>query len=91
MTVQHVWSRSDTDVPETTVKPYKVNDQLVNQEIELKHGESTRRFAMDKISNGPFEEVCTISKHASLLLAELSAPYTERVRASAEDVRNREG
>ncbi|KAM5545964.1 hypothetical protein V8D89_000090 [Ganoderma adspersum] len=44
------------DVPETTVKPYKVNDQTVNQEVELKHGDSTRRFAMDKISNGPFED-----------------------------------
>ncbi|TBU25363.1 plus-3-domain-containing protein [Dichomitus squalens] len=44
------------DLPEATVKPYKVNDQLVNQELELKHGGSTRRFAMDKISNGPFEE-----------------------------------
>ncbi|KAI1792802.1 plus-3-domain-containing protein [Ganoderma leucocontextum] len=44
------------DIPETTVKPYKVNEQTVNQEVELKHGESTRRFAMDKISNGPFED-----------------------------------
>ena len=53
--VQCPWP--DVDVPEATVKPYKVNDQTVNQEVELKHGDSTRRFAMDKISNGPFEDV----------------------------------
>lgn len=37
------------------VKPYKVNDQMVNQEFELKHGKSSKFFLMDKVSNGPFE------------------------------------
>ena len=45
------------DFASTTVKPYKVEDQTVNQELELKHGSSSRRFPMDRISNGPFEEV----------------------------------
>ncbi|KAI0719836.1 plus-3-domain-containing protein [Cerioporus squamosus] len=44
-----------SDISATTVKPYKVDDQLVNQELELKHGESIKRFPMDKISNGRFE------------------------------------
>ena len=30
---------------------------MVNQELELKHGDSTRRFAMDKVSNAPFDQV----------------------------------
>lgn len=38
-----------TDIAPNLVKPYKINDQTVNQELELKHGESTRRFAMDKV------------------------------------------
>ncbi|KAL1948527.1 hypothetical protein VTO73DRAFT_12602 [Trametes versicolor] len=44
------------DIAPNLVKPYKINDQTVNQELELKHGESTRRFAMDKVSNAPFEQ-----------------------------------
>ena len=39
------------------MKPYKVNEVMVNQELELKHGDSTRRFAMDKVSNAPFDQV----------------------------------
>ncbi|KAI0672359.1 plus-3-domain-containing protein [Trametes maxima] len=58
------------DLAAHLVKPYKVNDQMVNQELELKHGESTKRFAMDKVSNSPFEQkefdrlvrVCEIEK-----------------------------
>ncbi|KAI0827453.1 plus-3-domain-containing protein [Trametes gibbosa] len=58
------------DIAANLVKPYKVNDQTVNQELELKHGESTRRFAMDKVSNAPFEQkeferlvkVCEVEK-----------------------------
>ncbi|KAI0356964.1 plus-3-domain-containing protein [Trametes cingulata] len=45
-----------TDVVVNSAKTYKVNDQTVNQELELKHGGSTRRFAMDKVSNSPFEQ-----------------------------------
>ncbi|RPD61736.1 plus-3-domain-containing protein [Lentinus tigrinus ALCF2SS1-7] len=44
-----------SEISANTVKPYKVDEQLVNQELELKHGESTKRFPMDKISNGRFE------------------------------------
>ncbi|KAI0772759.1 plus-3-domain-containing protein [Trametes elegans] len=59
-----------TDIAPNLVKPYKVNEQTVNQELELKHGESTRRFAMDKVSNAPFEQkefdrlvkVCEVEK-----------------------------
>ncbi|KAF9563835.1 hypothetical protein CPC08DRAFT_686074 [Agrocybe pediades] len=38
------------------VKPYKINDQTINQAVELKHGKSVRTFNMDKVSNGPFQE-----------------------------------
>ncbi|CCM01841.1 uncharacterized protein FIBRA_03911 [Fibroporia radiculosa] len=38
------------------VKPYKVNDQTVDQQLELKHGVSTKCFHMDKVSNSRFEQ-----------------------------------
>ncbi|PPR03365.1 hypothetical protein CVT24_012490 [Panaeolus cyanescens] len=38
------------------VKPYKVNEQIVNQAFELKHGASTKVFNMDKVSNGGFTD-----------------------------------
>ena len=58
------------EVSSTTVKPYKVDDQLVNQELELKHGESTKRFPMDKISNGRFEQVrVTLGAHLIIAIA----------------------
>ncbi|KAI0767480.1 plus-3-domain-containing protein [Fomes fomentarius] len=45
-----------TDLSATTVKPYKVDEQTVNQEIELRHGDSTRFWPMDKVSNGEFDQ-----------------------------------
>ncbi|KAF9045520.1 hypothetical protein BJ165DRAFT_1415491 [Panaeolus papilionaceus] len=42
------------------VKPYKVNEQVVNQAFELKHGASTKIFNMDKVSNGPFTDVTDV-------------------------------
>jgi RNA polymerase-associated protein RTF1 len=36
------------------VKPYKIDDKIVNQTIELRHGESVRSFLMDKVSNSEF-------------------------------------
>ncbi|KAG2007226.1 hypothetical protein CC2G_014939 [Coprinopsis cinerea AmutBmut pab1-1] len=38
------------------VKPYKVNDRLINQAVELKHGQSVREFSMDRISNSDFTQ-----------------------------------
>ncbi|KAI0922796.1 hypothetical protein AcV5_009677 [Taiwanofungus camphoratus] len=35
-------------------KPYKVNEKMCTQELELRHGLSTRFFHMDKVSNAPF-------------------------------------
>ncbi|KDQ56696.1 hypothetical protein JAAARDRAFT_157870 [Jaapia argillacea MUCL 33604] len=37
------------------VKPYKINDQTVNQHFELKHGGSVKDFPMDKTSNAKFD------------------------------------
>lgn len=37
------------------VRPYKVNDQTVNQMLELKHGKSVKSFTMDKVSNAIFD------------------------------------
>lgn len=45
------------DLAPDLVKPYKVNEQVVNQAFELKHGASTKIFNMDKVSNGPFTDV----------------------------------
>ncbi|EKM78499.1 hypothetical protein AGABI1DRAFT_60711 [Agaricus bisporus var. burnettii JB137-S8] len=36
------------------VKPYKIDEKMVNQALELKHGKSVRVFPMDKVSNGGF-------------------------------------
>ena len=55
--VWNSFTESHVDISATLSKPYKVDDETVNQELELKHGESTRRFPMDKISNGRFEPV----------------------------------
>ncbi|KAL7284626.1 hypothetical protein ACG7TL_001922 [Trametes sanguinea] len=44
------------DIAPNLVKPYLVNDQMVNQELELKHGSSTRNFGMDRVSNAPFDQ-----------------------------------
>jgi hypothetical protein len=38
-------------------KPYKVNNQLVNQTLELKHGMAVKAFQMDKVSNVGFQAV----------------------------------
>jgi RNA polymerase-associated protein RTF1 len=46
------------DLAVDLVKPYKINDQTVNQAFELKHGNSVRTFPMDKVSNSPFTQVC---------------------------------
>ncbi len=45
------------DLAPDFVKPYKINERLVNQAFELKHGKSQKTFTMDKVSNGPFLEV----------------------------------
>jgi len=45
------------DLASDLVKPYRVNEKLVNQAFELKHGKSQKTFNMDKVSNGPFLEV----------------------------------
>ncbi|OBZ76496.1 hypothetical protein A0H81_03166 [Grifola frondosa] len=50
------------DITANPAKPYKLNDQTVNQEIELKHGESMRKFAMDKVSNAPFQSFERLAK-----------------------------
>ena len=39
------------------VRPYKMNDQTVNQEIVLKHGGALKQWPMDRISNSSFTEV----------------------------------
>ncbi|KAF9442144.1 plus-3-domain-containing protein [Macrolepiota fuliginosa MF-IS2] len=36
------------------VKPYNINEKMINQALELKHGKSVRVFHMDKVSNGAF-------------------------------------
>ncbi|KAF6751157.1 hypothetical protein DFP72DRAFT_816916 [Ephemerocybe angulata] len=49
------------------VKPYKVNDRLIDQAVELKHGKSMKSFNMDRISNSQFtrreyERLMTVCK-----------------------------
>jgi RNA polymerase-associated protein RTF1 len=41
-------------------KPYKVNNQLVNQTLELKHGMAVKAFQMDKVSNVGFQAVSVL-------------------------------
>ncbi|KAI6002167.1 hypothetical protein EDD15DRAFT_1591562 [Pisolithus albus] len=37
------------------VRPYKINDRMVNQTLELKHGKSVKAFTMDKVSNAKLD------------------------------------
>jgi len=39
-----------------TPKPYTINDQTVNQELNLRHGGASKLWTMDKISNASFTE-----------------------------------
>lgn len=45
------------DLAADLVRPYKVNDQPVNQNFELKHGKSSRVFPMDRASNARPDQV----------------------------------
>jgi len=38
-------------------KPYKVNDQFMNQHLELKHGKNVKAFPMDRVSNTAITQV----------------------------------
>lgn len=50
-------SISFSELAVETVKPYKVNERIVNQAVVLKHGKSTKIFNMDRISNAQFTDV----------------------------------
>ncbi|ETW77432.1 hypothetical protein HETIRDRAFT_37203 [Heterobasidion irregulare TC 32-1] len=39
-----------------SIKPYKINEQIANQTVDLKHGQSLRAFPMDKVSNAMFTQ-----------------------------------
>lgn len=45
------------DLGATLTRPYKVNDEIVNQALELRHGKSVKTFHMDKVSNAAFDAV----------------------------------
>jgi RNA polymerase-associated protein RTF1 len=50
------------DLAVDLAKPYKINNQLIDQNIELKHGTAVKAFPMDKVSNGEFTAVGPYSK-----------------------------
>lgn len=43
-----------TNLRTDAAKPYKINERITNQTLDLKHGKAEKAFLMDKISNGPF-------------------------------------
>lgn len=45
------------DLGVNLVKPYKINDRMVNQTLELQHGKSIKAFLMDKVSNSKIDSV----------------------------------
>jgi hypothetical protein len=54
------------DLAPDFVKPYKINEKMINQAFELKHGKSIRTFNTDNMSNWPFAKVsCT--KHLVII------------------------
>lgn len=68
-----------------TVHPYKVNDQTVNQELILRHGNSEKNFPIDKVSNSPITVVrsyCFANSvdHAHIL-TERVQPYRQGLRS----------
>ncbi|KIP10772.1 hypothetical protein PHLGIDRAFT_100587 [Phlebiopsis gigantea 11061_1 CR5-6] len=44
------------EVAPRVIKTYRINDQPANQELILRHGNSEKNFAMDKISNSAINE-----------------------------------
>jgi hypothetical protein len=50
-----------SDLAADFVKPYKIDEKMINQALELKHGKSVRVFPMDKVSNGNFSSVRLLS------------------------------
>ena len=46
--------------------PYKVNNQMVDYELKLKHGASEKFFQVDKISNAPFTDVSIADKFSCI-------------------------
>ncbi|KAI0061235.1 hypothetical protein BV25DRAFT_1917187 [Artomyces pyxidatus] len=44
------------DLHSDLVKPYKINDQMLNQLFLIKHGHSVNKFPMDKVSNSTFTQ-----------------------------------
>ena len=56
-----------TDLGPDLVKPYRIDDQLVDRNLELKHGNAQKVFPMDKVSNGPFEKVSKVQSANCLI------------------------
>jgi RNA polymerase-associated protein RTF1 len=49
------------DLGADLVKPYPVNNQMMNQTLELRHGKAVKAWPMDRISDSQFTDVCTTS------------------------------
>ncbi|THH04540.1 hypothetical protein EW145_g5445 [Phellinidium pouzarii] len=45
-----------TNLGANLAKPYKIDNELFDTNLELKHGKSVRAFPMDRVSNAPFTE-----------------------------------
>lgn len=56
------------DLSIDSIKPYKINEQIANQTVDLKHGQSLRAFPMDKVSNAMFTQVGSETCFLSLSL-----------------------
>lgn len=48
---------STLDITPDVVEPYKLNEKLVNQNLEMRHGAQTKAFPMHKVSCGIFTQV----------------------------------
>ena len=70
------------DIGADLVKPYKVNNQMIDQSLELKHGSACKTWNMDKVSNSPFTLVracCpTVSNFFNLMIVVMVPQYGYR-------------
>ncbi|GBE89807.1 RNA polymerase-associated protein [Sparassis crispa] len=74
-------------VSSTNTKTYKINDTLVNEELELKHGSSIRRFPMDKVSNGPFTQKEFDRLTSTLELDKLKMPSKQQLEKKSAQMK----
>ena len=70
------------DIGADLVKPYKLNNQTVDQTLELKHGNASKTWNMDKVSNTGFTAVRYLHIESSKFPNQVDCHSIVRIRRS---------